>query len=75
MSICILQFETWNQVFESTKNDSTLVACEVGVDSCQENEECISPNSRSRNGICKCKSSFVRNSKHVCIPKAATDGK
>lgn len=69
-------FETWTKVFESVQNGYSPVSCEVGLDSesCQQDEECISPNSRSRNGICKCKSNFVRNTKNICIQEAANEG-
>ena len=55
----------------------TIVTCEVGLDgdSCKDTEECVASNSRSRNGICKCKSNFVRNEENICIQKAATIGK
>ena len=64
-------------MFESVKDEYTPVSCEVGLDreSCTENEECIPPNSRSRNGICTCKSNFVRNNDHICIQSATKEGK
>ena len=62
-------------MFENGNNQT--VTCEVGLDSdsCKDTEECVASNSRSRNGICKCKSNFVRNEENVCIQKAATIGK
>lgn len=40
----------------------TPIPCEVGLDqeACGENERCISPNERSRNGVCRCKKGFAR---------------
>ena len=63
-------------MFENGSKE-TIVTCEVGLDSdsCKDTEECVASNSRSRNGICKCKSNFVRNEENVCIQKAATIGK
>ena len=63
-------------MFENGSKE-TIVTCEVGLDddSCQDTEECVAPNSRSRNGICKCKSNFVRNEENICIQKTATNGK
>ena len=57
--------------------NNQTITCEVGLDSdsCKDTEECVASNSRSRNGICKCKSNFVRNEENVCIQKAATIGK
>ena len=62
-------------MFENGNNRT--VTCEVGLDSdsCKDTEECVASNSRSRNGICKCKSNFVRNEENICIQKVATIGK
>ena len=62
-------------MFES--GNQNIVTCEVGLDgeSCRDTEECVASNSRSRNGVCKCKSNFVRNEENICIQKAATIGK
>ena len=71
-----LQFSSWEKVFENGSKE-TIVTCEVGLDSdsCKDTEECVASNSRSRNGICKCKSNFVRNEENICIQKTATIGK
>ena len=46
----------------SAPNAFTPVPCEVGLEreACGENEDCVSPNSRSRNGVCRCRKGFER---------------
>ena len=42
--------------------------CEIGLQECNNgpNEECISNNPKSRNGMCQCKSGFERNLNGIC---------
>ncbi|CAF4143094.1 unnamed protein product, partial [Didymodactylos carnosus] len=47
---------------------SNIRSCHLhDVDACNENEECMKSNVRSKYGYCRCKLGFIRTDKDVCI--------
>ena len=64
--------ESWYNVDPSLAQFQALQGpktCEVGLAECNSgpNEECISNNPKSRNGMCQCKKGFERNLDGICI--------
>nr|CAG4636763.1 EOG090X00QS [Ceriodaphnia reticulata] len=43
-------------------------SCEVGVDNCYENEECLAVSARRKSGCCECSTGFTRNPTGACLP-------
>ena len=63
--------ESWLSVDPSLAQFQALEGpktCEIGLQECNNgpNEECISNNPKSRNGMCQCKSGFKRNLNGIC---------
>ena len=63
--------ESWLNVDPSLAQFQALEGpktCEIGLQECNNgpNEECISNNPKSRNGMCQCKSGFKRNLNGIC---------
>ena len=63
--------ESWLNVDPSLAQFQALEGpktCEIGLQECNNgpNEECISNNPKSRNGMCQCKSGFERNLNGIC---------
>lgn len=46
---------------------SNLISCEVGLTTCPTNEECVQLIPKSRQGICNCEESYVRNESEQCV--------
>lgn len=56
------------QMEENKFYDQSVIPCEYGLDRlCPENEECVQVISKSRQGVCNCLPSFIRNENGNCV--------